>query len=80
MVVMLLQKGDSIEEPYHMLEHEEVEDMVLELDVITLNPLIVDGKEFFFLHDSIESLSLREDEVLCILVKTASMGDEDKAS
>lgn len=81
MALVLLQKGESAEEPNYMLSTEEVEQALPELDLTTLHPIVVDGKEFLFLDDISKSLGIREDEALSILVDATSMqveGDENK--
>ena len=70
MALMLLQSGDSVKEDDWMLEPDEVGDVLPDLDVITLNPILVDGKEFLFLDDISKSVGLREDDALSALANT----------
>ena len=47
-----------------------------DLDVITLNLILVDEKEFLFLDDISKSVVLREDKTFSALANTTSMLDE----
>ena len=80
MALMLLQTGqpvqEEVQEEDRMLDPEEVEDEIPDIEVLTLNPIIVDGKEFLFLADISKSVGLREDEALSTIVNTSSMLDE----
>ena len=81
MALVLLQRGESEpEEPDSMLGPNEVLDAVPELDVTTLYPIIVDGKEFLFLDDIEKTLGLREDEALSILANGAGVLEEAETS
>lgn len=73
MALVLLQKGDLVDEPDRDMEPQEIIDALPELDVTTLNPLIMDGVEFLLLDDIAKSLGLREDEALSILAISAGM-------
>ena len=57
---------------------DEVLDVVPELDVSTLNPIIINGKEFLFLNDIEKTLGLREDEALGIISNGAGVPEEAK--
>jgi len=76
MDLMLLQTQDLADEKDRMLELDEVLDALPDLDVITLNPILVDGKEFLFIDDIPKSVGLREYEALSALANTTSMLDE----
>ena len=76
MALMLLQTGQPVQEENRMLEPEEVEDEIPNIEVLTLNPIIVDGKEFLFLANISKSVRLRKDEALSTIVNTSSMLDE----
>lgn len=76
MALVLLQTGDSVDEDDRMLELDEVVGELPDLDVVTLNPILVDGKEFLFLDDISKSLGFREDEARSILANTTSTLDE----
>lgn len=51
LALMLLQGGENVDKDDRMLEPDEVMEAIPELDVITLNPIIIDGKEFLFLDE-----------------------------
>ena len=69
MALVLLQEGSTEGcEPHHDLKGDEIVEEIPKLDVTTLNPIIIDNKEFLFLDDICKSLGLREDEALSILV------------
>ena len=63
-----------------MLDPDEVLDAIPELDVTTLNPIIVDRKELLFLDGIENTLGLREDEALSILSNGAGVLEEAETS
>lgn len=76
MALMALQENVPEEVPDLLLEGDEVLEEVPDLVVMSLHPIIIDGKEFLFLDDIAKTLGFREDEALSIIAMNA--GGEDK--
>ncbi|MCO5581798.1 hypothetical protein L7F22_035687 [Adiantum nelumboides] len=75
MALILLQAPYSTEEDDSMMEGEEVLEEVLELQIISLHAVVVDGRQFLFLDDISKTLRLREDESLSVLAIYVGMKD-----
>lgn len=76
MALMLLQNVEPVQEDDQMVDPDEIVASIPELDITTLNPIIIDGKEFLFLDDISKSVGLREDEALSTLATTTTLLDE----
>ncbi len=70
MALVALQGDTSEEVTDELVEGDEVLEEVPDLTVLSLHPVIIDGKEFLFLDDITKTLGFREDEALSIITMT----------
>ena len=71
MALVCLQ-GTAPEEDLDLLvEGDEVLKEIPDLSILSLSPIILDGKEFLFLDDISKTIGLREDEALSVLAVNA---------
>ena len=71
MALVCLKEGALEEVPNLLVEGDEVPKEILDLNIISLRPIILDGKEFLFLDDISKTIGLREDEALSVLAVNA---------
>ena len=67
MALVCLQGSAPKEVPNLFEEGNEVLKEILDLNILSLSPIILDKKEFLFLDDISKTLGLREDEALSVL-------------
>ena len=71
MALVCLQGTAPKEDLDLLVEGDEVLKEIPDLSILSLSPIILDGKEFLFLDDISKTIGLREDEALSVLAVNA---------